>query len=117
MQFDYTISHVPGKLLYTADALSRAPISNADLEHFDQDAELFVQSVISYLPASKDRVDVFCKAQSKAFTCAKLMTFCRQGWPNNRDIEGDLLQYSAAKIHLSVTICYHMPIALLFLTA
>ena len=25
MQFDYTISHVPGKLLYTADTLSRSP--------------------------------------------------------------------------------------------
>ena len=100
MQFDYTISHVPSKLLYTVDdALSCAPISNADLAHFDQDAELFVQSVISYLPASKDRLDVFRKAQSKDSTCAKLMTFCRQ---DNRDIEGDLLQYSAAKMHLLV---------------
>ena len=60
MQFDYTISHVSGKLLYTIDAFSRAPISNANLQHFDQDAELFVQSVISYLPASKDRLDNFC---------------------------------------------------------
>ena len=25
MRFDYTISHVPGKLLYTTDTLSRAP--------------------------------------------------------------------------------------------
>ena len=25
MQFDYTISHVPGKLLYTADTLSCSP--------------------------------------------------------------------------------------------
>ena len=30
------------------------------------------------------------------------MTFCRQGWPNNIDIEGDLLQNSAAKMYLSV---------------
>ena len=93
MHFHYTISHIPGKLLYTADALSHAPISNGDLEHFDQDAELFVESVILYLPASKDRLDVFRKAQSEDSTCAKLMTFCRQGWPNNREIAGDLLQY------------------------
>ena len=89
--FDYTISYVPGKLLYVADALTRAPISNSDLEHFDQGAELFVQSGISYLPASKDRLDVFRTAQSEDSTCVKLMTFCRQGWPNNKEIEGDFI--------------------------
>ena len=30
MQFDYTISHVPGKLLYTADTLSYAPVDISD---------------------------------------------------------------------------------------
>ena len=30
MQFNYTISHVPGKLLYTADALSCAPVTKPD---------------------------------------------------------------------------------------
>ena len=102
MQFDYTISHVPGKLLYTADALSRAPIANADVDYCDHATELFVQSVLSYLPASTDRLDVFRKAQSADPTCAKLMNFCSKGWPNRKEIQGDLLQYSAAKLHLSV---------------
>ena len=31
-KFDYIVSHVPGKLLYTADALSRAPVSPATLD-------------------------------------------------------------------------------------
>jgi len=30
-RFDYSIEHVLGKLLYTADALSRAPVSLAEL--------------------------------------------------------------------------------------
>ena len=30
MQFNYTVSHVPGKLLYTADTLSRAPVDPID---------------------------------------------------------------------------------------
>jgi len=77
MQFDYTISHLPGKFLYTADALSRTPISNAD--HRDYDVKLFVQSIVSCLPASQDRLDVSRKAQSADSTCAILMNFCKQG--------------------------------------
>jgi len=33
MQFDYTISHVPGKLLYTADTLSHSPQQLSDYDH------------------------------------------------------------------------------------
>ena len=33
MRFDYSISHVPGKLLYTADTLSRAPVNPPDVNH------------------------------------------------------------------------------------
>ena len=32
-RFDYTISHVPGKLMYTADTLSRAPLANKANDH------------------------------------------------------------------------------------
>jgi len=58
----YTISHVPGKFLYTADTLSYVPISNAD--HCDHDVKLLYR-VISCLPASQDTC-VFCKAQCTA---------------------------------------------------
>ena len=53
MQFNYTISHVPGKLLYTADTLSRAPVDSADKTVIvDAETEMFVQAVISHLPVS-----------------------------------------------------------------
>ena len=29
-KFDYTVCHVPGKHLYTADTLSRAPVAGSD---------------------------------------------------------------------------------------
>ena len=58
-KFDYTVSHVLGKLLYTADALSRAPVSPATLAEDDslqEDAELFANTVVSSLPASEGQL-------------------------------------------------------------
>ena len=41
MCFNFTVSHVPGKNLVVADALSRAPVSSeaADVKEFQQDVE------------------------------------------------------------------------------
>ena len=64
MQFNYTISHVPGKMLYTADTVSRAPVDAADKTALiDAETEMFVQAVISQLPVSTNRLDDFRKAQ------------------------------------------------------
>ena len=44
MQFNYTISHVPGKMLYTADILSHAPVDAADKTALiDAESEMLVQ--------------------------------------------------------------------------
>ena len=64
-KFDYTVLHVPGKLLYTADALSRAPTSPVkptEDDSLQEDAELFVNVVVSSLSASKGRLGEYEKA-------------------------------------------------------
>ena len=43
-RFSYTIEHVPGKLLYTADALSRAPQPVQDSE-LQEEAESFAEAI------------------------------------------------------------------------
>ena len=60
-RFDYHIEHVPGKLLYTADTLSRLPVSLVDIREITlQDkAEMFAAVAISNLPASTERVDIY----------------------------------------------------------
>ncbi len=46
-KFDYTISHVPGKFLYTADALSRTPVDGIGKEAILQnEAEAMVDAVV-----------------------------------------------------------------------
>ena len=65
-KFDYVIAHIPGKLLYTADALSRAPTSEAGEEpqQLQEEIEAFVESVTSALPASKQRLEIYHKGQA-----------------------------------------------------
>ena len=50
-RFSYTIEHVPGKLLYTADALSQAPQPVQDPE-LQEEAESFAEAKDSALPAT-----------------------------------------------------------------
>ena len=103
MQFNYTISHVPGKLLYTADTLSRAPVDSAEKTALvDTETEMFVQAVISHLPVSTSRLDNFCKAQNDDSTCCQLTKFCKEGWPSRHDLSGELCRYFTVKDHLSI---------------
>ena len=56
MRFSYTISHVPGKQLYSADTLSRAPVAIPDSTHLADNSriECFVANVVLILPDSAD---------------------------------------------------------------
>eukprot|EP00731_Ephydatia_muelleri_P025773 Em0017g856a len=51
MHYSYSVTHVPGKLLYTADTLSRAPATNStkDLISLQEEAEAFIDSIGSDL--------------------------------------------------------------------
>ena len=44
-KFDYHVCHVPGKLLFTADALSRAPMSETGDGLLQDEVESFVEGV------------------------------------------------------------------------
>ena len=54
-RFDYPIEHVPGKHLYKADTLSRAPVSSQDNDkRLEEEAEVVMEECVSYLPASRE---------------------------------------------------------------
>ena len=57
MRFHHTIEHIPGKLLVSADALSRAPVtgdsSDAELHEVSQ---AFVDHIMSSLPATNQQL-------------------------------------------------------------
>ena len=101
MRFQYSITHVPGKTLYMADTLSRAPICMVT-EEISSDVEMFMQSVVSALPATKDYLDTYRTAQRQDHTCSQLMQFCNSGWPDRHILKGELNKYWQIRANLTV---------------
>ena len=97
MQFDYTISHVPGKLLYTADTLSRSP-----QEYLGQDEYLAELTATNQFPTTTDSLETYRQAQREDPVCSQLMTFCQTQWPSKHNLPQELSKYWTARHHLTV---------------
>ena len=92
-QFGYSISHVPGKFLYTADALSRVTLKNFTSDPDGSETESFVQGVVVNLPANSDHLEEFCEAQQSDPLFVKIIQFCQSQWPGRSRIEDNLVPY------------------------
>jgi len=64
MRFNYTISHIPGKELTIANALSRSPVSSPSSEDVDFNSEVdsFVDSIMQNLLAAEKQLQQIEKA-------------------------------------------------------
>ena len=73
MHFQYSIHHVPGKFLYTADTCPEHRYMNQQtLNDNSTEVEQFIQAIITGLPESANRLEVFSKAQANDSICTKL---------------------------------------------
>ena len=102
-RFQYSVHHVPGKQLYAADTMSRAPVSAVGTVSrlFVEELEWFVQTVSSALPASKSRLDVYRQAQEQDTVCARVRKCCQEGWPSKHTVEPDLWPFWKAQALLT----------------
>ena len=66
-RFEYQITHVPGKQLYTVDTLSRAPVSPSESSNLQEEADLLLALSVDHLPASSQRIDTIRKAQDSEY--------------------------------------------------
>ena len=57
---------------------------------------------MSQLPADKDRLEAYSKAQVGDPVCSQLIHFCHNGWPERHKVKGELLRYWPARTDLSV---------------
>ena len=93
--------HTPCKLLYTADTLSRAPQTTEDHDLLDE-AESFVEAIVSTLPATTQQLDAYWKAQADDSVCRKVMDYCHTQWPQNFSTDPLLGLYRKVRDSLSI---------------
>ena len=83
---------MPGKLLYTPDTLSRAPISTAEERDkvFQTKPEMFAMAAVENLPASAQRLESYKSAQLEDPVCSQVTHHCLQGWLSKHQITSQL---------------------------
>ncbi|XP_063077523.1 uncharacterized protein K02A2.6-like [Engraulis encrasicolus] len=87
LRFTYTIEHVPGKKLVTADALSRAPIQappTPEDKQLEEDVCVSINTIMEHLPASEQRLVQIRAAQDADDVCKRLKCMVQTGWPRNK---------------------------------
>ena len=104
MRYDYSISFVQGKLLYTADTLSRAPTQGQDQDdvEFTNDVSAYVESIINALPATDKRLQQIRSALQEDETCALIMHYSVNGWPEKHKLSTTLKAYWSFRCDLTV---------------
>ena len=96
MWFDYQISPIPGKHLYMTDTLSRFPvhqIPDAAVLTQQKEVEHFIQTVVTQLPDSKDRLERCCHAQLTDRICTAVRNYRISGWPRRQTLTKNLLPH------------------------
>ena len=102
-KFDYNISHMPRKLLYVADTLSRDPVPHQDPDSQQEEVEAFVNSVTTMsLPATKKQLETYSQSQEQDPVCSQVREFCKSGWPKKQLIPEELAPYWKAKDRFTI---------------
>ena len=97
MGHSFHICHVPGKLLYVANTLFRAPVSSEstddDAENLEGATEAFTSAVVLHLPATLTHLEQLRTSQSEDATLQQVFKYCEQGWPTQNILDADLKLY------------------------
>ena len=95
MRFAFSIVHVPGKYMYTADALSRAPtgVPVDNCAAFQKEVEGHIAAVTEILPATKQQLDKYRCAQAADSDTGALINYCKFGWPVKTKLSPNLKSY------------------------
>jgi len=105
MRYSYKIVHVPGKELYTADTLSRAPIvttPNGDDDSLTHEINSFVNLVMEGVPATDSRLVQIRQHQLEDDVCRELVSYLQESWPEKEQLKGLIRQYWPHRASLTI---------------
>ena len=101
-RFHYEIAYVPGKLLTTADTLSRSICEKEQEISFVEEVEEMMDACVQQLPASKDQLDKYRKAQADDPNCSAIIQCCKQGWPHKNKLCTTLKPYWKDRVRFTL---------------
>lgn len=94
MKFTYTILHVPGKNIATADVLSRAPGEvEGDKWQNDEESNLYINSLVTSLPATEKSLHEIQQHQEADPVLQLVKKYSLEGWLTKRRVEAMVLPY------------------------
>ena len=85
---------MPGKLLYIAETLSRAPSPTTENDaRLQEEAEALMEMHFTSLPASTERCEEYRKSQAEDPVCSSVIVYCKNGWPEKNGVEICILPF------------------------
>ncbi|KAL8599835.1 hypothetical protein ACOMHN_038408 [Nucella lapillus] len=104
MRFCFDITHVPGKELYTADALSRAllELTKSPVDNLIFEADAYVGAIMLTLPASDRRLEEIRSELKKDDTLRVVLHHVQNGWPDKKTMNNPIKAYANEQGNLSV---------------
>lgn len=101
--YDLIVIYKPGRYLFIADTLSRAPLSENTLEDLSNDIDLHINFVMTSLPASDEKLNDIKNLTYKDSTLSQIINYCQFGWPEHkRSVNQTIKPYFSLKDKLHV---------------
>ncbi|XP_061727723.1 uncharacterized protein K02A2.6-like [Cydia pomonella] len=102
-KYSIEIKYVPGRLMYVADTLSRAPTDDACDEQTGSDIDVHVNALYDSVNFSSDKLKKIKEETDKEPGLGNVRQYCLKGWPHTKNIlESEAKPYWGIKEELHV---------------
>ena len=99
--YDIDLHFKPGKLMFLADTLSRAPLANENQSDFEKNLQCV--NVIDLTPISKQRIDQIGQHTAADDSLQNVAQYIEKGWPKTKKDVSDIVR-PYWDIHGSLTV-------------
>ena len=92
--YDSVVNYKPEKYLYTADTLSRCPLSNNVLPELDEEVGLHCNFVRSFMEIPFSNIDVIREHVNKDHIFSRIKDYIQNGWPKSvGQVDSEVMPY------------------------